>query len=395
MAVDTTGFVDTAQREADSRWADFWRSGPGTLAGRYLRTFWQPVFRAVDLPAGRAKPITIMSEQFTLYRGQGGVPHLLAFRCAHRGTQLSTGWVEGDCVRCFCHGWKYDATGQCVEQPAEDAGFAPKIRIASYPTQEYLGLIFAYLGAGEPPALPRYREFEADGLLRQGMPITWPCNYANRTENSHDPVHIAFVHRGSNSHVGVPDVAAEETEYGMRTSENWGLAPGTAAREEYNFQQFHWPNINCYVSSPTEPDWIEHRHLSWRVPVDDQHVVSFTMDFLPLTGQAAEDYLARGAQRAARERQRDAAVRELGERILRGELHIDEVQDRAFIFNVQDYVAQVGQGPIAPREHDRLGRSDAAVILFRRIWERELRALAEGRPRKQWRRPETLPGGTN
>jgi 5,5'-dehydrodivanillate O-demethylase len=39
---------------------------------------------------------------------------------------------------------------------------------------------------------------------------------------------------------------------------------------------------------------------------------------------------------------------------------------------------------IADRERERLGRSDKAVILLRKIWERELRALAEGRPLKQW-----------
>src|SRR5579883_260738 len=69
-------------------------TGPGTLAGRYLRMFWQPVALAADLPAGHAKPIRVMSEDFTLYRGEGGQPQVVAPRCAHRGTQLSTGWVE-------------------------------------------------------------------------------------------------------------------------------------------------------------------------------------------------------------------------------------------------------------------------------------------------------------
>ncbi|HZU05086.1 MAG TPA: Rieske 2Fe-2S domain-containing protein, partial [Chloroflexota bacterium] len=129
-----------------AKYTDFAHTGPGTLAGRYLRLFWHPIYRAEDLPPGRAVPIRIMSEDFTLYRGESGAPHVLAFRCAHRGTQLSTGWVEGDCIRCLYHGWKYDASGQCVEMPAEDPSFPPKVRIRSYPTQEYLGLIFAYLG---------------------------------------------------------------------------------------------------------------------------------------------------------------------------------------------------------------------------------------------------------
>src|SRR3712207_1885017 len=103
---------------------DYVHTGPGTPAGRYLRRFWQPVACSHEIPAGRAKPVKIMEEELTLYRGEGGAAHVVAFRCPHRGTQLSTGWVEGDNIRCFYHGWKYDGTGQCIEQPAEDAAFA-------------------------------------------------------------------------------------------------------------------------------------------------------------------------------------------------------------------------------------------------------------------------------
>src|SRR5215210_2934026 len=69
-------------------------TGPGTLAGRYLRRFWQPLYHAPDLLTGQAVPIRILSEDYTLYRGEDGTPHLIAPRCAHRATQLSTGWVE-------------------------------------------------------------------------------------------------------------------------------------------------------------------------------------------------------------------------------------------------------------------------------------------------------------
>ena len=70
---------------------------------------------------------------YTLYRGAEGRVHLLDARCVHRRTQLSAGWVEGDAIRCFYHGWKYDHTGQCVEQPAEPKSFAHKVTIGSYP----------------------------------------------------------------------------------------------------------------------------------------------------------------------------------------------------------------------------------------------------------------------
>src|SRR4051794_36147350 len=105
---------------------DLHATGPGTLAGRYLRLFWQPLCLAAEVERGRTRREQIMAEFITLYRGQSGTLYALGDRCPHRGTQLSAGWVEGEEIRCFYHGWKYDGTGACVEQPAEKAGFAAK-----------------------------------------------------------------------------------------------------------------------------------------------------------------------------------------------------------------------------------------------------------------------------
>lgn len=51
---------------------------------------------------------------------------------------------------------------------------------------------------------------------------------------------------------------------------------------------------------------------------------------------------------------------------------------------VQDIAVQAGQGRIADRSNERLGRSDMAIILWRRVQQREFRALAEGRAGKAW-----------
>ena len=106
---------------------EFVHTGPGTLAGRYLRRFWQPICCAYELRTRQALPVKILGEQFTVYRGASGTAYLVGPRCAHRGTQLSVGSVEGECIRCFYHGWKYDGGGQCVEQPAEGQSFADKV----------------------------------------------------------------------------------------------------------------------------------------------------------------------------------------------------------------------------------------------------------------------------
>lgn len=102
-------------------------TGPGTAGGRFMRQFWMPVMRAEDLPKGHARPIRVMSEDFAVYRGESGQAQVIDYRCPHRGAQMHLGWVEGDDIRCVYHSWKFDCAGQCVEQPAEEAGFARKV----------------------------------------------------------------------------------------------------------------------------------------------------------------------------------------------------------------------------------------------------------------------------
>jgi 5,5'-dehydrodivanillate O-demethylase oxygenase subunit len=370
--------------EAD--YTDFEHTGPGTLAGRYLRCFWQAIYRAEDLLPGHAKPIQVMSEEFTLYRGEGGEPHLVAFRCAHRGTQLSTGWVEGDCIRCFYHGWKYDQTGQCVEMPAEDPSFPPKVQIASYPVREYLGTLWAYLGEGEPPPLPRYPELEAEGILEvERFPRL--CNYFNEVENAADEVHIHFVHGERSQHTDLtdlPEITCEESEYGIL---RYGRRKNGEVRVTHNLM----PNV-IQVMIPPPPDlagaggW-RHAVLHW-VPADDTRHWTYVIRHIAVTGEAARLYHEREAARRAKLAEAPPA-HDIGQAVLRGELRVQDVR-HPDIVRVQDDVAQCGQGVFADRAHERLGRSDTAMILYRKLWAREMRALAEGRPLKQWRRPERL-----
>lgn len=83
---------------------------------------------------------------------------------------------------------------------------------------------------------------------------------------------------------------------------------------------------------------------------------------------------------------------ELGEAVLRGEIRIQDLEgdDKANIVWIQDYAVQVGQGPYQLRKKENLGRSDAPLILQRKIWLRELQALADGKPLTRWNRSDGL-----
>jgi len=376
--------ADDGQIEGDP--ADFVHTGPGTLAGRYMRMFWQPVCLARELERARAIPVRIMSEDFTLYRGESGTVYAVEFRCAHRGTQLSAGWVEGDCIRCFYHGWKYDGTGQCVEQPAENPPFSSKVKIRRYPSEEYLGLIFVYLGEDEAPPLPRYPELEEQGILESSSYLRH-CNYFNSLDNGIDEVHVAFTHAQSGFtsyglNQNLPKIEAEETAYGL-------VQYGTRADGVVRVTHQLMPNILYIKGSPanSESGWRD--AFAWRVPIDDVSHKSFNAVLVHVKGEAAQRYLEQRAQRAARLANLSSA-HELSAAVLAGKIRIQDIENRPDLINIQDNVAQEGQGAIADREHERLGRSDIAVILLRQIWQRELRALATGAPVKKWTRSEQL-----
>ncbi|MBM2812272.1 MAG: Rieske 2Fe-2S protein [Chloroflexi bacterium] len=379
---------------AEADYMDLEHTGPGTLAGRYLRTFWQPVFRSKDLRPGRVSPIQILGEKLTLFRGEGGEPHLVGFRCAHRGSQLSVGWVEGDAIHCRYHGWAYDGSGRCVEQPGEeDEAFRDRVGIQSYPCQEYLGLIFAYLGEGSPPPLRRFVDFERPGVLEAGVPEIWPCNYFNRIDN--DSAHVPFTHRESTLRTsgrlpsGARDSTGQETEYGVMST---SLQPG---RPQF-YVHFHMPNTNQTRSVVRVEGSIEDARnlyvdrLFWRLPIDDDNCISYVVDLVPLTGEAGEAYRERRRQSEEAE---GPSPNELAAAILRGELRVEDVDPSISMYKlfwIEDYMTQVGQGSMAERPPEHLARSDQTVILKRKVWQRELKALSEGRPLKQWTEPPGL-----
>lgn len=364
---------------------DVVHTGPGTLAGQYIRRFWHPFHRSEDLGNGQAIPITVLGEQFTLYRGEAGQAHVVAFRCAHRGTQLSVGWVEGDCIRCRYHGWMYDGSGQCVEQPGEDEGFARRVSIRSYPTEEYLGLIFAYFGdETPPPPLRRYPEFHAPGLLIADPVHQWPCNYFQIGEN--DNFHVVYTHRTTALRMepGAPIVfppppTSRETPYGYTTTNPADPAARGAHYHLPNVSQIRIKTKQYYRTALTED------RLFWHVPVDDTHSYRISTNLVHISGADAAELRER---RRAAEEIDPAVLYETAEEVLAGRRTVESLGERFTYyqqFYIEDYVTEVGQGTIVDRQAEHLWPPDIQLLVKRRIFQRELMALAEGRALTEWK----------
>ena len=358
-------------------------TGPATLMGKLLRKFWHPIALADEVAMGSAKPIRVLSENLTLYRGQSGQHYLVGGRCAHRCTVLHTGWVEGEQIRCMYHGWRYDGSGLCTEIPAEKQPRSRPVRIPSYPVHEYCGLIFAYLGEEPAPAfdLPRKHVLEDPANTVIAKKEVWDCNWFAHVENSLDAVHVSFAHQwGSLGQFGslisstVPDLAYEETSAGIRQ-----LA--TRSKDNVRISDWTFPNNNHVVApGPEKSDpWAD--ISAWPVPADDRNTMRFTLYSIPTTDPAKVASL-----KVKYDLEYDP--REHADALFRGD--VAGISEPALI-SAQDYVAVRGQGEIYDRSQENLSTSDAGVAFLRKIFLREIEAVRQGRPTKQWARLADAP----
>jgi 5,5'-dehydrodivanillate O-demethylase len=267
--------------------------------------------------------------------------------------------------------------------PAEDVTFPPKVRILSYPAKEYAGLVFAYMGDGAAPEFPRKAELERDCGVKWAGSMTWPCNWFQRIENSMDAVHVSFVHQqsrlGRALSYTVPSLSYEESEWGIRQI-------ATRSGNNVRISDFSWPNCNHIVVPTHFPSRREGEALPWTdifnwfVPVDDTHTAMFTARSSPIRGDMAREF---ETWLSSCEKYNPA---DHDEELFKGVMPGDNVGETASVLvNAQDYLVQVGQGAIVDRSKERLGKSDAGVILLRKIFRRELNAIKKGQPGKRWK----------
>jgi 5,5'-dehydrodivanillate O-demethylase len=291
--------------------------------------------------------------------------------------KLECGFTTDRGLRCPYHGWTFDATGQCVEQPAEPAcsTFKDKVRITSYRVEELAGLIFAYLGPEPAPLLPRWDRLVWDNVYRVIAYAIVPCNWLQCMENTPDAMHTMFLHGQY-----AQELLAKE---GTPPSDpRWALARGFAKpilKHEYGRHKYGlrrgwlvegqsedgdntWTNSAPLVFPNTHVTSGSSRHdIGWRVPMDDTHTMQVVLrTFQPGNGvevppQAIVPYY-------------EMPVRDENGTFL----SLDTI-------NGQDFMAWVMQGEICDRTQERLGDSDRGIIAYRQLLREQVRLVEEGK----------------
>jgi 5,5'-dehydrodivanillate O-demethylase oxygenase subunit len=338
------------------------RVARGTQMGELLRRYWWPVAATTELEERPTKPIRVLGEDLVLYKDHCGNYGLLDRHCPHRGADLAYGYVEDCGLRCNYHGWLFEQSGRCLEQPYQDIALPHSrlkagIRITAYKVVAQAGLLWAYLGPAPDPLLPNWEQFTWPNGFVQIVFATLPCNWFQCQENSIDPVHFEWTHdnwsmrlrgvRGPYSPRHLK-VAFEEFEYGMiyrriREGQDEGNPLWTVGRVCL------WPN--AIVAS---------NHFQWRVPIDHGNTLSVHW-FYTRVPKGREPYCQ------ARIPYWFAEVTEAST----GRLIDSHVTN-------QDFVAFIGQGEIADRTRENLDQSDEGIVMMRKRFLDDLRVIASG-----------------
>jgi len=126
---------------------------PDAAAATYHQS-WFPLALAGDVPPGRAVGRDFLGTRVVLYRDAGGKAVVQGAYCPHLGADLSVGQVVEGQIRCAYHHWRFDCAGRCVDIPAGDR-IPPGARIATYPSAEAWGLVWAFNGETPTFEVPR------------------------------------------------------------------------------------------------------------------------------------------------------------------------------------------------------------------------------------------------
>jgi phenylpropionate dioxygenase-like ring-hydroxylating dioxygenase large terminal subunit len=406
------------------------RTGPGTPMGELFRRFWMPTLTSDELPHPDCAPLRIrlLGEDLVAFRDSEGRVGVLDAYCAHRRARLFFGRNEGSGLRCIYHGWKFDVAGNCVDMPTEpaDSPFRDKVHLTAYPTREWGGVIWTYMGPTDRvPELPLFEWCQVPPSHRIVTRWLQECNYFQGMEGEMDSTHAYFLHqwfdgrqlqssgpggaRGGDAGRGRPNFAFDSVQITPRQTP-FGMIRSSHSYEREGLRRWRIDRwmlpIFSLISAHAYP--VGGRAF---VPIDDEHVTVFqymSHPERPLTG----DELRRLGPNTPDAKKYTPTLERCAYHLPSGyvidawrdqlNLQNDYLQDREFqrMRNMSGIPAQrtqdtamverQGEGPIVERQLERLSATDAPLIKMRQILLDAARDLQRGIEPYNTKHPESF-----
>jgi phthalate 4,5-dioxygenase len=368
--------------------------------GQLMRRHWTPVCLIEEVPEPDGKPVRakVFGEDLVVFRDTEGRVGVMDEYCPHRRASLVFGRNENCGLRCLYHGWKMDVHGNVLEMVSEPAasGMAQKVKHRAFPTQEWGGFVWAYMGPADtmPAFQPPAWAPNADVRVTIAKAII-PCNWAQILEGAIDSAHSSSLHSS--------DMVPARVDSAKATDSMW-LRPSTDKAPRLQVERaaygFRYAAIRRPIKDAARTDYVRttvfvapaaalippnnlYNVANINVPMDDTHTAFYFMAW----GHPSQTPDTASWRRFLRQEvgvDLDETYRPLRNR--------DNMfwQDRAAMkqgnftgitgFPNQDIAMWVTMGAIADRTHDRLGASDLAIVEFRKQMLEALRAFQRGAP---------------
>ncbi len=368
--------------------------------GQLMRRHWTPVCLIEEVPEPDGKPVRarLFGEDLVVFRDTEGRVGVMDEYCPHRRASLVFGRNENCGLRCLYHGWKMDVQGNVLEMVSEPAasGMAQKVKHKAYPTHEWGGFVWAYMGPAD--AVPEFRPPawapHADVRVTIAKAIV-PCNWAQILEGAIDSAHSSSLHSS--------DMVPARVDSAKATDSMW-LRPSTDKAPRMQVERtpygFRYAAIRRPIKDAAKTDYVRstvfvapaaalippnnlYNVANINVPMDDTNTAFYFMAWgHPDQTPDTDTWRKFLCQQVGVDL--DETYRPLRNR--------DNMfwQDRAAMkagnftgitgFPNQDIAMWVTMGTIADRTHDRLGASDLAIVEFRKQMLEAVRAFQAGAP---------------
>ena len=374
--------------------------GEGTPMGTLMRQHWTPVCLSEEVaePDGRPLLVEALGIRMVAFRDTNGRLGLLDELCPHRRASLVLGRNEDCGLRCLYHGWKMDTDGKVVAMASEPDGspLMDKVRQRAYPTMEWGGFVWAWLGDQAAPDFRPPVFAGADGQRISILKIRIPANWAQITEGQIDSAHSSSLHSSDMVPARVEGAAADNKSWYRPSTDK-----SPRMQTETTPYGFHYAAIRRPIKNPTTHQYVRVTeyiapYVSLIPPNSSYRVASI---IVPINdGETAFHFIAWGDPETTPDTETwrafahavpgvdvDAATwaptRTLDNWFLQ-----DRQKMKAGNFTGidgipnQDIAMWVSMGPIVDRTRDVLGASDVAIVEFRRLMVDAACMAAEGAP---------------
>lgn len=368
--------------------------------GQLMRRHWQPVclFEEVSEPDGAPIRARLFGEDLVVFRDTTGRVGVMDEHCPHRRASLVLGRNEECGLRCLYHGWKMDVDGNVLEIVSEPATstMVKKIKHKAYPTREWAGFVWAYMGPKE--TMPEFRPPawapSAETCVSAAKAIL-PCNWAQVLEGAIDSAHSSTLHSS--------DMVPAKVSGAQATEKIW-LRPSTDRAPRLRVQRtgygFRYAALRQPITNSATHDYVRssvfvapatalippndrYNVANINVPLDDTHTAFYFIAWgHPANTPDTESWRTFLCQRVGVDL--DTNYKPL--RNLENNFWQDRRAMKAGNFTGitgfpnQDIAMWVTMGPIADRTRDRLGASDLAIVEFRKQMVDAVRAFQQGKP---------------